>query len=75
MRKTISVAVLVLVFCSPVAAGIIHNPAPSPSPMPSSVMEEPADDATVDDISHTPAASESLTEIALELLAVLPALF
>ena len=30
MRKTISVAVLVLAFCCPAAAGIMHNPEPEP---------------------------------------------
>jgi hypothetical protein len=80
MRKTLSVAVLVLAFCCPVSAGIIHNPAPEPPPAPTSPMQEPTNDATLNgEIAtpgemHTPGLSDTLTETAWELLAVLPAL-
>ena len=80
MRKTLSVAVLVLALCCPVSAGIIHNPAPEPPPAPSSAMQEPMNDATLNGemhtpgIMHNPSVSDILTETALDLLAVLPAL-
>jgi hypothetical protein len=76
MRKTLSVAVLVLAFCCPAAAGIMHNPppAPEPTPAPASAMQEPADDATLNGEIQTSGVSDILTETALELLAVLPAL-
>lgn len=75
MRKPLSVAVLVLTFCCPVSAGIIHNPAPEPPPpAPASAVQEPTDDATLNGEIHTPGLSDILTETALDLLAVLPAL-
>ena len=73
MRKTLSAAVLVLAFCCPVSAGIIHNPPPAPT-----TMLETADaaDAETDGAeTAAPGVSDSLMEITLDLLAILPALF
>jgi hypothetical protein len=72
MRKTLSVALLVVAFCCPVAAGIIHNPLPEPepTPTPTSVVPEPTptDEATTE-------ATDTLTQIALAVVAsVLPIL-
>lgn len=79
MRKTLSVAVLALAFCFPVSAGIIHNPAPVPQPTPTSVVQEPSEDATPDGEIPNPGdihagVSGSLAEVALELLTFLPSL-
>jgi len=75
MRKAFSVAALVLALGCPVFAGEIHNPAPQPTP--SATQETPITQAPTADfepstIDETEAAS--LTEIALDLLAVLPSL-
>jgi hypothetical protein len=78
MRKTLSIIVLVLALCCPISAGIIHNPAPAPTP--ASVVQESADDATLNGematpgIMHNPGVSDVLAEAALDLLAVLPTL-
>jgi hypothetical protein len=75
MRKAFSVAALVLALGCPVFAGEIHNPAPQPTT--SATQETPTPQPTTADfepstIDETEAAS--LTEIALDLLAVLPSL-
>lgn len=75
MRRTLSAAVLIFAFCCPVSAGIIHNPPPAPTPMMEDAVlltteAEPAGEKT-----SASAVSDSLTEITLDLLAVLPALF
>ncbi len=67
MRKTLSAAVLVLALCCPVAAGIIHNPEPEPSP--ASATQEPLAGGDMPN-----GAADNLTEIALDLLSVLPSL-
>ncbi len=74
MRKTLGTALLVVAFYCPVAAGIMHNPAPTPPPAPASEVQEPTDDAAVNGEIHTPGVSDILAETALDLLAVLPAL-
>jgi hypothetical protein len=73
MRKTLSAAVLVLAFCCPVSAGIIHNPPPEPTPL----MEtaDALDAETPGAETAAPCLSDSLREITVDLLAVLPALF
>lgn len=75
MRKTLGVAVLVLAFCCPALAGEIPNPpAPTP-PRPASAIQEPTNEPTLDgEMLTPPGVSESLTQITLELLAVLPSL-
>lgn len=84
MRKTLTTATLLLAFSYPALAGEIHTPGapttppPSPgimhNPSPTSPLEEPTDDAAVNGVMPTPGVSDMLTETALELLAVLPAL-
>jgi hypothetical protein len=74
MRRTLSAAVLVLAFCCPVPAGVIHNPPPETAPLsegavlPSSEAETPGAETAESGLSV------GLTEVAFELLAVLPAL-
>lgn len=70
MRNTLSIAVLVLAFCCPVSAGVIHNPPPEPTPLSESAVLMTADAETA-----APGVSDSLTEIIVDLLAILPALF
>jgi hypothetical protein len=71
MRKTISVAALLLALTCPAYAGEMQNDKPAPPPQPASVIQEPTDGATVDGEMHTPPLSESLTQTVLDLLAVL----
>ena len=74
MRKTLSAAVLVLAFCCPTWAGVIHNPPPAQPPLPGEVVTETVDADTVGVETTSPGWSDSLTQAALDLLAVLPAL-
>lgn len=76
MRKTLTAAALVLAFSCHAGAGIMHiPPAPEPEPMQTNTAQEPTDGATLSGIMQTPPAlSESLTQTALELLAVLPSI-
>jgi hypothetical protein len=67
MRKTLGAAVLVVAFCCPVSAGIIHNPPPEPVLMPETTDVTGAE-------TPAPGVSDSLKELTLDLLAVLPAL-
>ncbi|MDT5156921.1 MAG: hypothetical protein QOC99_3889 [Acidobacteriota bacterium] len=70
MRKTLSVVVLVIAFCCPVAAGIIHNPPPEPEPTPTSAVQEPT---TTNEV--TTGATDTLTQTLLVVVAnVLPLL-
>ncbi|MDT5269047.1 MAG: hypothetical protein QOH49_1233 [Acidobacteriota bacterium] len=71
MRKALSAAVLVLAFCCPVSAGIIHNPPLEPTPMLETADALDALDAK----TAAPGVSDSLTKITVDLLAVSPALF
>ncbi|HEX8150378.1 MAG TPA: hypothetical protein VF591_24555 [Pyrinomonadaceae bacterium] len=70
MRRTLSAAALVLVFCYTVSAGVIHNPVPGPTPAP-----ETADVETSGAETAEPGWSDGLTEVVFDLLAVLPTLF
>lgn len=78
MRKAFSVAVLVLALGCPVFAGEIHNPAPQPTP--STMQETPTTQAPAgaSEGQNPPTVDEmeaaSLTQIALDLLALLPSL-
>jgi hypothetical protein len=78
MRKTLTAAALVLILSLPAWAGIIHtpgSPAPEPTPTPASATQEPTEDVTLNgEIQIPPVASESLTQTALELLALLPSI-
>ncbi|MCA1618242.1 MAG: hypothetical protein LC795_02795 [Acidobacteria bacterium] len=46
----------------------------TPPPQPATVVEEPADNATLNGDISTPGASDILTQTALDLLALLPSL-
>lgn len=71
MRKTLTTAALLLALSCPAFAGEIHTPpAPSP-PQPASAPQEPTLNG---EMLTPPGLSESLTQITLELLAVLPAI-
>ena len=77
MRKSLGVCLLVLLLTVPAIAGEIPNWSPAPPPaQPASAIQEPTDAA-----QEPTAAGEipndvpdSLTQIALELLAVLPSI-
>ena len=77
MRKAFSVAALVLTLSCPVFAGEIHNPAPQPTP--SATQDTTQAPTGAFDIQNPQTVdvteAASLTQIALELLAVLPSLF
>ena len=79
MRKTLITVALLLGLSYPALAGIIHTPGaptppPEPTPTPTSVMQEPTDGVTLNGEIHTPSVSESLTEIVLDVLTLLPSL-
>ncbi len=65
MRKTLGAAALMLAFCCPSLAGEIPNP-PAPQPQ-GMTAEEPTTESSD--------AADSLSEIVLDLLSVLPSLF
>ena len=69
MRKTLGVAALMLALCCPTFAGEMPTP-PAPQPH-GAAAEEPAGD----EMLVQPVASDSLTQIVLDLLAVLPSLY
>ena len=72
MRKTLTTGLLLLAFSCPAFAGEMGTPG-SPVPPPSSATQEPTEGATLNgEIQIPPRESESLTQIMLELLAVLP---
>ena len=78
MRKTLGVCLLVLLLTGTTSAGIIPNgsPAPPPPSQPASAVQEPtnaADEPTLDGIIPN-GATDSLTQTALDLLALLPSL-
>jgi hypothetical protein len=77
MRKTLGVCLLVLLLTGSASAGIMGNDTPAPPPQPASAVQEPtsaADEPTTDGIIPNDAA-DSLTQTALDLLALLPSLF
>jgi hypothetical protein len=67
MRKTISVAALLLALACPAYAGDIQNDSPKPL---TNTTQAPTTDGEIQND-----AVDSLTQIALDLLAVLPSLF
>jgi hypothetical protein len=70
MRKTLTTAALLLALSCPTLAGEIHTPpAPTP-PQPATATQEPTDG----EMLTPPGVSETLTQITLELLAVLPSI-
>jgi hypothetical protein len=72
MVKVIRASALVLLLACSAQAGWIQNgsPAPQPPSQPTNSVEEPPTCGEV----HDPGAAASLTEIVLDLLAVLPSL-
>jgi hypothetical protein len=76
MRKTLGVCLLVLLLTASASAGEIPNDSPAPPSQPTSAVQEPTNavaETTTDGIIPNDAA-DSLTQIALELLAALPSL-
>jgi hypothetical protein len=73
MRRTLSVALFVFAFCCPVSAGLIHNPPPELPP--EGTVQVTADAETPGAETAAPGVSDSLTEITVDLLAFLTALF
>lgn len=77
MRKTLTTAALLLALTCPAWAGIMHtpnSPQPQPTPTPESATRETTGGEMPNGEMHTTGVSESMTQIALELLAVLPSL-
>jgi hypothetical protein len=68
----------VLLLTGSARAGIMPNGAtelpPPPPPPPASAVQDPADGATLNGDISTPGVSDSLTQTALDLLALLPSL-
>ena len=79
MVKAIRTSALLLLLACSAQAGYIQNdaPAPPPPPQPVSTVQEPTDtsqETTANGIIQNDAPS-GLTQVALEVLAVLPSLF
>ena len=76
MRKILGVCLLVLLLTGSASAGIIPNDTPAPPPPQTNAVQEPMNvdqEAATDGIMPNGAA-ESLTQAALDLLALLPSL-
>ena len=84
MRKNLGVCLLILLLTSPAVAGEMPNGSPAPTPPSQPVImpnESPTSLQPISDISETAAngimgndAAASLTQVAWELLAILPSL-
>ena len=79
MVKTIRISALVLLLACSAQAGYIQNDAPAPPPpsKPAAAVQEPTDtsqETSANGIMQNEAPS-GLTQVALEVLAVLPSLF
>jgi hypothetical protein len=70
MGKAIRASVLVLLLTCSVRAGWIQNGSPTPPPQPANAVQEPTADGWIQNET-----ADSLTQIALDLLAVLPSLY
>ncbi len=70
MRRTVQVLALMLALSAPATAGIMQCPVTSPTPQPatSATQESSADGIMGNDVA------KSLTQTALDLLALLPSL-
>jgi hypothetical protein len=69
MRKILGVAALMLAFCCPALAGEMPTP-----PVPQQPQGMTAEEPTGGEMPNLPVVSDSLTQIALDLLAALPSL-
>jgi hypothetical protein len=69
MGKAIRASALVLLLTCTTRAGWMGNDSPAPPPQPACVAQEPTTDGEI-----TTMSAGSLTQIALDLLAVLPSL-
>lgn len=74
MRRTLSAAVLILAFCCPISAGVIHNPPPAPALANVALLTADVETSGAETTAES-GRSDSLTKITFDLLAVLPALF
>ena len=70
MRKTISVAALLLALVCSAHAGEMQNESPAPPSQPTNAVQEPTTDGEMQN-----GVAVSLTQIALDLLTVLPSLY
>jgi hypothetical protein len=70
MRKTIGVATLLLTLVCSAHAGEMQNGSPAPQSQPTNAIQEPTTDGDMPN-----GAADSLTQIALDLLALLPSLY
>ena len=71
MLKALRIPALLLVLAGPAhASDVLTPPAPQPPPPQSAVAQEPAADGYLTDNT-----TDAMTEIALDMLAVLPSLF
>ncbi len=76
MRKFLGICLLVLLLTSSAAAGEMPNPSPAPPPATANAVQEPTDatqEPTTGGIMPNGVA-DSLTQTALDLLALLPSL-
>jgi hypothetical protein len=73
MRKTLGVFLLVLLLTGTANAGLIPNEIPAPPPQPATVQEptNTVQDSTTSDVAG---ATDSMTQTALDLLALLSSL-
>ncbi len=69
MRKSLGICLLVLLLTGPAVAGEMPNDKPAPPSPQTSAVQEPTGGEMPND------ATDSLTRIALDVLAVLPSLF
>ena len=76
MVKAARTIALILLLTCPVQAGIIQNETPAPSPSkPVGTTQEPTDATVEPTVNMQNDASSDLTQVVLEVLAVLPSLF
>ena len=69
MGKAIRASALILLLACTAQAGWIQNDSPAPPPQPTNAVQEPTADGWIQN-----GVADSLTQIALDLLAVLPSL-
>jgi hypothetical protein len=70
MGKAIRASVLILLLACSAQAGWIQNESPAPPPQPTNAVQEPTTDGWIQN-----GTAGTLTQIALDLFAVLPSLY